>query len=327
MRKMDTPVRDVLADREMELGPGGKPEKGLTHWSLFIDDEKIAWLILDRKGESANTISAEVLEELDKMLAAVDGKGPRGLVVRSAKPGGFIAGADVDESHGGLADAHRRRGLVVAVVVRAVIVGVVAVRVVAVRVAVAGVAGVDCGHHELLERVAGGEELLGLRRGLRLGLGVAHGSLERFIVNPFVRLANRRTGPVSQSVTFAEIDVQLNVTGGKTWNRLAPFLGAGAGIAFASGTPADTSQYEFGNKFYLVPHAGVRVFLSDRLHLRAEARATFWKLNYPTTFQQEPVEEPGPQENPNAVIPPGENLSEWATSSWLQAGVGYSFSP
>jgi 3-hydroxyacyl-CoA dehydrogenase / enoyl-CoA hydratase / 3-hydroxybutyryl-CoA epimerase len=100
MRKMDTPVRDVLADREMELGPGGKPEKGLTHWSLFIDDEKIAWLILDRKGESANTISAEVLEELDKMLAAVDGKGPRGLVVRSAKPGGFIAGADIREFAG-----------------------------------------------------------------------------------------------------------------------------------------------------------------------------------------------------------------------------------
>ncbi|HEX2250429.1 MAG TPA: hypothetical protein VHH32_08755 [Gemmatimonadales bacterium] len=162
---------------------------------------------------------------------------------------------------------------------------------------------------------------------LQIGLGIAHGSLERFIVNPFVRLANRRTGPVNQSVTFAEVDLQLNVTGGKTWNRIAPYIGAGAGIAFASGTPADTSQYEFGNKLYLVPHAGVRVFFSDRLHLRAEARATFWKLNYPTTFQQEPVEEPGTQENPNAVIPPGENLSEWTASSWLQAGVGYSFSP
>ena len=161
---------------------------------------------------------------------------------------------------------------------------------------------------------------------IQLGLGVAHGSLERFIVNPFVRLANRRSGPVSQSVTFAEIDVQLNLTGGKSWRRIAPYLGAGGGLAFASGTPADTSQYEFGNKFYLVPHAGIRLFLSDRLHLRAEARATFWKLNYPTTFRQEPVEEPGTQENPNAVIP-GENLSEWTTSSWLQAGVGYSFSP
>jgi hypothetical protein len=161
---------------------------------------------------------------------------------------------------------------------------------------------------------------------LQLGLGISHGSLERFIVNPFVRLANRRTGPVSQTVTFTELDLQFNVTGGKTWNRIAPYLGAGAGIAFASGTPADTSQYEFGNKFYLVPHAGVRVFFSDRLHLRAEARVSFWKLNYPTTFRQEPVEEPGTPGNSNAVIT-GENLDEWTTSSWLQAGIGYSFSP
>jgi hypothetical protein len=161
---------------------------------------------------------------------------------------------------------------------------------------------------------------------LQLGLGLAYGTLERFIVNPFVSLANRRSGPVDQSVAFAELDVQLNVTGGKTWNRLAPYVGAGVGFALAGDTPADTSQYQFGNKLYLVPHLGVRVFLSQRLHLRAEARATFWKLNYPTTFQREPVEEPGTPEEPNAVIP-GDNLSEWTTSSWLQAGVGYSFSP
>lgn len=161
---------------------------------------------------------------------------------------------------------------------------------------------------------------------IQLGIGIARGNLERFIVNPFVSLANRRSGPVKQSVTFAELDLQFNVTGGKSWHRIAPYAAASGGFAFASGTPADTSRYEFGNKLYLAPAAGVRVFLSDRLHLRAEARATFWKLNYPTTFQQEPVEEPGTPENPNAVIT-GDNLTEWTTSSWLQAGVGYSFSP
>lgn len=156
---------------------------------------------------------------------------------------------------------------------------------------------------------------------LQLGVGVSHGSLERFIVNPFVTLANRRSGPVSQSVTFAEVNVQLNLTGGKSWHRLAPFVGSGGGVALAGGTPADTSGYNFGNKFYLTPNAGFRFFLSDRLHLRGEARATFWKLNYPTTFQQEPGEEPGAP----AVIT-GNNLSEWTASWWLQAGLGYSFS-
>ncbi len=163
-------------------------------------------------------------------------------------------------------------------------------------------------------------------RTIQFGLGLAHGSLERFIVNPFVSLVNRRSGPVSQSLTFAEVDLQFNLTGGKTWRRIAPFVAGSAGLAFASGTPADTSRYEFGNKFYIAPAAGFRFFLGERIHLRAEARLTFWKLNYPTTFQQEPVEEPGTEENPNAVIT-SNNLSEWTATPWLQAGLGYSFSP
>jgi hypothetical protein len=161
---------------------------------------------------------------------------------------------------------------------------------------------------------------------IQLGLGIARGSLERFIVDPFVALANRRSGPVKQSVTFAELDLQLNLTGGKSWNRIAPYVSAGAGLAMAGDTPADTSRYDFGRKFYFAPAIGTRVFLADRLHLRAEARLTFWKLNYPTTFQQEPVAEPGTPEDPNAVIP-GNKLTEWTATPWFQVGVGYAFSP
>jgi hypothetical protein len=168
-----------------------------------------------------------------------------------------------------------------------------------------------------------------VRSGSTVGFGhaVTHGSLDRFIVNPFVRLANRRSGPVSQSVTFADLALQFNLTGGKSWHRIAPYVAASGGLALAGDTPADTSQFDFGRKFYFAPGLGARIFLSDRLHLRAEARATFWKLNYPATFQVEPVEEPGTADKPNAVIPAGGKLSEWTTSSWLQVGLGYSFSP
>jgi hypothetical protein len=37
------------------------------------------------------------------------------------------------------------------------------------------------------------------------------------------------------------------------------------------------------------------------------------------------VEEPGTADNPNAVIPNNGRLDQWATSSWLLAGLGYSF--
>jgi hypothetical protein len=157
---------------------------------------------------------------------------------------------------------------------------------------------------------------------LQLGIGVSHGNLQRLIVDPFVTLANRVSGPVTQSITFAELNIQFNLTGGKTWHRLAPFVAVSGGLAFSKSVPADTSRYEFGNKLYLAPTAGFRFFISDRIHLRAEARATFWKLKYPSTFQQVPPADP--------TAPPvlaGNSTTEWTSSRWLQAGVGYSFSP
>ena len=161
---------------------------------------------------------------------------------------------------------------------------------------------------------------------VQLGLGFARADLQRLIVDPFVELANRVSGPVDQTVSFGEMNLQFNVTGGKTWHRLAPFVGAGVGLTFPTSTPGDTSRFTFGHKFYLAPYAGLRIFLANRLSLRGEARAVFWKLKYPTTFQDEPALEPGtPPDNSNAVITDG-RLNEWTTTSWLLVGLGYSFS-
>lgn len=160
---------------------------------------------------------------------------------------------------------------------------------------------------------------------VQMGLGFARADLDRLIVDPFVALADRVSGPVKQTVTFAEANLQLNVTGGKTWHRLAPFVATSVGLTFPSGTAADTSGFEFGKKIYLAPTIGTRIFVTNRIHLRAEARAMFWKLKYPASFQQEPALEPGTVDNPNAVISDG-RVSEWSATSWLQVGLGYSVS-
>ena len=157
---------------------------------------------------------------------------------------------------------------------------------------------------------------------IQMGLVLARGNLERLIVDPFVEVANRVSGPVDQTVSFVEIDLQLNLTGGKTWHRLAPFMGVGGGLTLPSGTAADTSGFELGKKIYFAPHAGFRFFLTDRLHLRTDARVIFWKLNYPASFTREPTLDP----DAPPVIDDG-RVSEWATTSWLQAGLGFSFSP
>jgi len=67
------------------------------HWQLDRDADGLAWLTIDRAGASTNTLSAAVLEELRAMLAELAATPPKGLVVRSGKDSGFIAGADIDE--------------------------------------------------------------------------------------------------------------------------------------------------------------------------------------------------------------------------------------
>ena len=91
---------NVLGDRVLELGP--TPDASGTHrnFKLTRDADGIAWLLFDREGSSANTLSADLIEELDKVLAELEARRPTGLVIRSAKKSGFIAGADVNEFRG-----------------------------------------------------------------------------------------------------------------------------------------------------------------------------------------------------------------------------------
>ena len=70
----------------------GKPR----HWSLNVDADRIAWLTLDRADAAANSLSREVMEELDGQLTEIARQSPRAVVLGSAKSG-FVAGADVRE--------------------------------------------------------------------------------------------------------------------------------------------------------------------------------------------------------------------------------------
>jgi 3-hydroxyacyl-CoA dehydrogenase / enoyl-CoA hydratase / 3-hydroxybutyryl-CoA epimerase len=68
-----------------------------TAWRCDIDDQRVAWLTFDKPGTSTNVLSRDTLVELDAELAALEKSAPRGVVVRSGKSSGFIAGADVKE--------------------------------------------------------------------------------------------------------------------------------------------------------------------------------------------------------------------------------------
>lgn len=69
----------------------------LQHWKLVVDAEGIATATFDKAGETANSLSADVLREFSSLLDQLDLYPPKGLIIRSGKDAGFIAGADIGE--------------------------------------------------------------------------------------------------------------------------------------------------------------------------------------------------------------------------------------
>ncbi len=78
----------------------GMMDNTYTHWQIEQDEENFVWLHLDKADSRTNTLSAAVLTELEDMLNHLHQHPPRGLVIRSAKDNGFIAGADIGEFTG-----------------------------------------------------------------------------------------------------------------------------------------------------------------------------------------------------------------------------------
>lgn len=81
------------------------------NWTLSRDAAGVAWLTLDVPGASTNVLTRAVLAELGERLDQLLAAPPRGLIIRSGKAAGFIAGADIDEFEA-LPDAAAARALV-----------------------------------------------------------------------------------------------------------------------------------------------------------------------------------------------------------------------
>ena len=66
-------------------------------WRSETDRDGILWLSFDKPGTSTNVLSRDTVVELDGLLKPLAAAPPTGLVIRSAKKSGFVAGADVRE--------------------------------------------------------------------------------------------------------------------------------------------------------------------------------------------------------------------------------------
>lgn len=83
-----------------DVGGNNGGENAGTNWRIERTEKGIAWLIFDKAEASTNVLSGNVMAELDERLRELAQDPPRGLVVKSAKKSGFIAGADIKEFTG-----------------------------------------------------------------------------------------------------------------------------------------------------------------------------------------------------------------------------------
>src|SRR5206468_2369963 len=81
------------------------------------------------------------------------------------------------------------------------------------------------------------------------------------------------------------------------------YLGGALGVAVGGRSPRDTSRYDFGTKFAVMPEAGIRWYPVRRVSVRVDFRAVGWKVTYPATYKY--------PYNQTPVLEPTAPLSEW----------------
>jgi hypothetical protein len=170
--------------------------------------------------------------------------------------------------------------------------------------------------------------LAGVRYEMRLtgptdaALTISRGQFERLVPNPNAPADSQITGPVSQSVIFVDAALQILLTGDKTWNRLAPYLGASLGLGFGSGVAADSTGFRYATKFVTGPLVGLRLYPGGGLTVRVEGRLTFWRLRYPSGFFANPVRAPT---DPPLLDPEVEPDTDWTAHPTVLIGLGWAF--
>jgi hypothetical protein len=162
--------------------------------------------------------------------------------------------------------------------------------------------------------VYGGRFGLALSGPIELALAVQYGDLQgrRVVRDTAGNLA--LGGLMPTPVWLIEAHAQYTLTGGKTWNHLAPYIGGGLGYAWRTSGPDGVDTYDFGGRFYLVPFAGTRVFLNQHSFIRAEIRGAFWRLAYPPPYYDDIT-----------GILQSYAINNYLSNVWYQVGVGYSF--
>ena len=175
----------------------------------------------------------------------------------------------------------------------------------------------------------------GLRLAIRLSgpvdfwATIGEAASSRHVINADTSVTHTdsaRRGPdIKLPLALVDLALALNMTGDKTWHRLAPYVALGGGFVVPTHSVTDPGGYQIGFNFALVPTIGTRWFLSDDLAVRFEARDYFFRYQYPLAyFDTLNLRFAGPPPR-SSVLPLGSTDRRWSNHLTLWLGVSYGF--
>lgn len=154
-----------------------------------------------------------------------------------------------------------------------------------------------------------------------VSLGFAGSS--RLVVDTYADTATRVSGPIGGTLALADLGLVLNLTGGKTWHGVAPYVGVGAGWMTPMKTVRDPGGYNAGSNFTFVPTVGVRYFVRRGLAVRVEVRDHIWRYEWPLYYYR-PVDHNGLEIQP-PILATSVSTKQWIHNVTLHAGLVYGF--
>jgi len=151
-------------------------------------------------------------------------------------------------------------------------------------------------------------------------VNVALVNSSRYVIDPDSPLTSRTTGPISYHLVIPDLTLGFNLTGRKTWNGIAPYLGLGVGFEFPTQSVTDPGGYQAQQNFTFVPTFGTRVSVTRSLGLQLEVRDYFLRYEFPLRYFQ-------PN---NTAVPPVLDPTHYdekdLTSNWaFTFGLSYRF--
>jgi hypothetical protein len=147
---------------------------------------------------------------------------------------------------------------------------------------------------------------------LIVALGVSYANTTAFYQTAYDS-APRKVGPINNDLILTDFGVLLSLTGAKTWHGFQPYAGATMGLAIGSRIGADTSLYNFGNKFTYAPEVGLRWYPARRLSVEAGGRLLVYHLAYPDSYKL------------HGLLPILAPLSETTIHPWATFGLAWVF--